>query len=248
MAAITSRLTDFFRRMRPQRPIQVSVTDTHKVATSLERLASGDVIDAPRKGGLLSKLPGAKRDAAIRQLQTDYREVIELVRAVRTHLDMQAMRSDRMLELMSRVPDVLSALPETNRNQARMLEAMQIHFEQQGRASHRLNEALGNLAMSAEHQSQVLGLIQQQLDSRSESEQQLTGTFTAMNQTLAHLGESTAASAQAMRSLTQRSDESDRRVEQVMEKTTKQMTLMMSIGYGLAGFAMLLALIAMFRH
>ncbi|MEX0742620.1 MAG: hypothetical protein WD079_07455, partial [Phycisphaeraceae bacterium] len=140
MSALTTRLTGLLRRIKPERTVRVSATGktakapkpvapperAERAVTSLEELTEPKkTVASARRTGILSHFPGAKRDERLDNLQEGFTEVVDLMQTVRVRLDEQSDRSDRLMEIMSRLPEAIDALPETNRNQARMLEALQ---------------------------------------------------------------------------------------------------------------------------
>ena len=258
-STLGNRLSNMLKRMRPNRAVQVRIkramTPNADPAESLKKLADGEVESVPGGNGndngsggngnggqsIMSRMPGAKRDQAIQNLQQGFGEVVDLIRTVRTHLDQQDQRSDRMLSLMENLPDALEALPETNRNQARMAEAISTHVDQQGRQANRLNDALSGLAQASEHQSQVMGVLQQQIEQARQTDEQLLSSFGAMNQTLVQLSESSQANVQAMQRVTEHTEKSDRRMEELVRTNKQHMTALSVTSWVLAAAALGLA-------
>lgn len=179
------------------------------------------------RGGLLSLLPGAKRDAAIAELRRGYDEVILLTRSMRTHMERQGERGDRLLDIMERLPAALQALPETNRNQVRMLEAIQVHLEQYGKQSGKLNEAIITMANATRHQSQVLDAMHQQFEATRDNEQQHFESMNVMNSTLQRMSVSSDASVDTLRHISESGQRSEHRMADLIERNTQHMTKMM---------------------
>lgn len=244
MATITTRLSGLFKKMKPGQPVRVEVGDaTDRNARSLEQM-----VDEPSpsngKKGLLSRLPGSKRDAAISHLHEGFTEVVDLVHDVRGHLRDQADRSERLLTLMSPLPDALETLPETSRNQARMVEAMNTHLDKTDRQADSLNHALTGLAKANEHQGQVLGLIQQQIESSRQTDQQMLHSFSAMNETLQQLSVSNHASAKSLAAVTEQSRTANGRMDDLIRRNSRQMLVMTAANWVLAAAALGLAVFA----
>src|SRR5688572_21532902 len=105
MSTITTRLGGWTRLFKQDKPVEIDIS-------------------GPRPRGFWSRWSGSGRDAAVAELQRGYDEVLALTRAMRDHMDGQAEHNRHMLALLQRLPDALGSLPETNRNQARMLEAL----------------------------------------------------------------------------------------------------------------------------
>ena len=125
MATLTQRLGGMFRRVRSDEPVQIMVRrSVDDAAESLQQLAEGRTngngngngnghgSNGNGRHGIFSRLPGAKRDAAIAQLQRGYDEMIELMRTMREHMHQQSERSERLLVMIQRTTDSLGSLPQ----------------------------------------------------------------------------------------------------------------------------------------
>ena len=241
MSTLTTRLSGLLRRMRGDRKVVVSSQRRDVAVRSIEEMSipdSSGVADTPRPS-LIARVTGsARRDASVSQLQEGFNEVVDLIRTVRVHLDQQADRSERLLRLMEHLPAALESIPESSRNQSRMAEAMASHAEQQNRVIARLNETMGNMASASEHQSQVMGVLQQQIESSRRTDEQFLGSFSAINQTLIQLSQSSQASVQTLRKVTDQSDRSTQRIEDLMKRNSRTMTALSITGWVIAAAAL----------
>lgn len=250
MATLSSRLGGIFRKMRLHQPASIDLHDAEPSVQALRRLSDdeqelGDAptdIDPERSGrpggGFFGKLPGRKRDAAIAQLQGDYGEVIGLVRDVRRHLDNQSDRSDRLLELLADLPEALRTIPESNRNQARMLEALNTHLDVSHKSAAELNGAVRSLAGATEHQSQTLGVLQEQIHAARETDDQMLASFGSMSQTLQNLNDTSRQSSSTLRAVTEQTASSEQRLQDLLTKNGRQMFWLSAISWTLAAVAL----------
>ncbi len=179
--------------------------------------------------GFLSFLPGARRDAAISQLQRGFDELVELIQTLRSHMNQQSQRADRMLDIMERLPMALEALPETNRNQARLVEALHTYLEQHGKQTYRLHEAVGSLARATEQQSGVLNLMQAQVQDSRELDQQRFASINAVNESLHHLGANSEMSIETLRRICESSQQNDSRMEHLIERQARHMNVLTAV-------------------
>lgn len=264
MATLATRISRFFTRHRAaRRPVAIDIFTARRAiepsggpevaVDSLRQMSERPMSehnpqpDQPRRGFLsriTGEMPGAKRDQAIAQLKQGYDEVVDLMRVVRTHLSDQSERSQRLLELLRHMPEALQSLPETNRNQSRLLEVIQNHLDQQSRHATRFNESLTTLTRVTEQQTQILGVIQQHMDASAQTDDKLLGSFRAMNQTLENLNDSTRLSATNLRDLNDRAAADDRRMEQMMQRTSRQMTMLSITSWIMAAIALGVAVYA----
>ena len=243
---LTTRIGGLLRKMKPARPVAIDYNE-HGDATGAGAEAetgAGAGDGSAGRGSITRRVAGEYRDARVSQLQDGFEEVVGLVQDVRRHLDQQADRSERLLGLMSDLPDAIRTLPESNRNQARMVEAMNGHLARSDRHAEDLNEALGGLARSNEHQGQVLGLIQQQIESSRQTDEQMVASFGTMNETLRQLGLSNHASAKSMALVAEQSKMADGRMKELVQRNSRQMLIMSAANWVLAAAALGLALFA----
>ncbi len=213
-------------------------TDTDTEASPSEAAAATEVLereDEPNEDvddqdseserhGLLARFSGRQRDEAIAELQRGYSEVIDLARAVRTHMETQSERSERMVGLMDRLSQSMQALPESGRNQSRMLEALQNHIDVQARQSGDLNETMRGLSRHGEHQAQVLGVIQQQLDANHDTDREMLGSIGRLNETMGRINESNHASVSVLKNMADQGATVDRHMQELITRNQRHMT------------------------
>lgn len=246
MTALATRLSGLLRRMKPARTVRVSATEKPKqvtppveverAATSLEELTKPEPQPKPAKrsnGGLLSRI-GGRKNQRLDHLEDGYGEVVDLMYSVRERLDEQSDRSDQLMEILGRLPEAIDALPETNRNQARMLEALQTHLDRQDRQATTLNKSLSDLAQATDHQGQVMSVIQRQIEMNHKSDQEMLRGFGAMSSTLERLNESSQMSTETLERVTKQGRSSDEKLTKLMKTNTRNMTVLMAATWGLA--------------
>lgn len=242
MSALTSRLSGLFRsrrfRIGDYQPVSLEARRNEQTIQSLHRLAN----DASRADS-----ESRRRDLTIRRLQTGYRQLLEMIRSVNDHLDGHAQRSDQLICLLQKMPEALASLPETQKNQQRMLEVMHNQFELQNQQSGQVGAALKRIAGSSEQYAQILSLIQQQLDANRENDGEMLGAFAAMSRTMTHMGESSRASTEALTGVVQRLDQADRHIADMVRRQTRQMMMMTIVGWLTAAAALVVAVYVLLR-
>lgn len=175
------------------------------------------VVEQDPRSVMSSRLP-SPRDITMDKLQKGYEQVVDLVGGIRSHLTQQSSRSSQMLTLMERLPDAIESLPEANRHQARMLEAIQDHLAKQGHANTELTQAVQGLAAKAEHQGRVMGEIQQQLDAQHQTSRELLTSFHSVHETLGSIQENNQASTQVLRQMAEHERESDTQMRELLQR------------------------------
>jgi len=136
----------------------------------------------------------ARRDANLLQLKQGYTDAIDTMAAVRRHMDEQAHRADRVIELLEGLPDILRAMPESAEKQARILEHIQSSLE----AQHDTTKSLSTALQSAtDSQKQVSTHLKAQLDASNESRVAMRDTLGTLTRTMSDVTTSNAATRDA---------------------------------------------------
>ncbi|MEO0966168.1 MAG: hypothetical protein AAFY08_13750 [Planctomycetota bacterium] len=136
----------------------------------------------------------ARRDASLLQLKEGYTDAVDTMAAVRRHMDEQARRSDRVIELLEGLPDILRAMPESAEKQARILEHIQGSLERQHDTTKSLSTALQS---ATESQKQVSSHLKAQLDASNQSRLAMRDTLGTLTATMSDVTASNAATRDA---------------------------------------------------
>ncbi|MBT8484546.1 MAG: hypothetical protein HKO59_15015 [Phycisphaerales bacterium] len=165
-------------------------------------------------------------------------EVMHLVRKIGDHLDRQTERTDQLVGLMDNVPQALEALPEINRQNARLLEALHEHLGQTKRREEALNSTLSTITETTGRQTDVLGLIQQQLDVNNSSSAQFTDALGDLRHALTDLATSNQRSTGVLERISAAAVERESELAASLART-QRWTLAAIICCGLASMAAL---------
>jgi hypothetical protein len=176
----------------------------------------------------------AKRDKG-------YNEVLHLLEDVRQHMKDQANRSERLLQTMEGLPEALRNLPETNRNQVRILEAIEGHLDQQSQNQGNLTSAMNGLAKTTEAQEQNIGIIKEHLGRQEKTDQQMLTSFSSLTNTLGKLNESSQASAASLQQLSERGENREHEMRDLFKRNQKHMAAMSAVSWSLALIALAVA-------
>lgn len=212
----------------------------HETTGALSRIASlffwtrrgrGPVsVDVHRVEGTNSDLAapeGEAREATLTQLRRGYNELVDTMKAVRGHLEEQSQQSARMLEVMQALPDLLRAIPESNRNQTRVLEAIHANLEHQNRASGELASALAGL-------TQATAKIGTHMADADETQRGITQRLTQLDSTLGSMDTSNREARDAVRQLMSDSDAKDRATRELVTRSQRQVVVLSVVSWALA--------------
>ncbi len=192
-------------------PVAIDLTDNQTDANSSPDNLTGELAPAERRA----------KPRSMAELQRGYEEVMGLVRKVGDHLDAQTKRTERLIDLMENLPQALDALPEINRQNSQLLEALNEHLSQSKKRESTLNDTLRSLGESSAQQTEVLGLLQQQFDASTRSAEQMTETLGNFSEALSNLAETNNRSTDILARIVDSADERDARMAALMSKSDR---------------------------
>ncbi|MCP3902808.1 MAG: hypothetical protein GY715_04155 [Planctomycetes bacterium] len=228
-----------FRRRR--RPVEIDLTSTQAAALAARAEEPGETTSPT---AMIEPKPQPLRER--RGEGRAHEEVLDLVRRIGEHLDHQSDRAERMVQLLDRMPAMLDALPEINRQNATLVETMHEHFAQSKRREEALGTTLVTVHESSERQIDVLGLIQQQLDAGTRTTAHLEETLDDLRGALGDLADSSARSADAMLQVTEQRDSRDAEFRRVVSRTQGWTVAAMIACAMVSVAAVIVAVIALF--
>ena len=168
-----------FRRRDKLVEIDLTGTQAESLATAVQGNGTKNGIEShePAENGTLARRSSHNGSHASRNSD----EVMSLVRKMDEHLDQQAERTDKLLEVMDRLPKSLEPLPEISRQNTCLVEALHDHLSQARDRDAAMKDSLGNLTRSAGRQTEVLGLIQQQLGANHQAAKERAVALARLN-------------------------------------------------------------------
>ncbi len=218
-----------------QKPVEIDLT-----GTQAERLAAAlGACGAEEDEGFGPIETPVAEPRAASKAERGQDEIMGLVHKIGNHLDGQSDNAKRMLGLLDRLPHALDSLPELNRQNAHMLEAMHDHFSQAKVREEALNDTLGAITKASDRQAEVLGLVQQQLDTTSQTAAQLNDTLGSLHQALGDLAESNAHSTTVLSEMASASREQESELSASLGRSQRWMVAAVF----LCGFASLIAVL-----
>lgn len=104
------------------------------------------------------------REAVLTELRQGYGKLVDTMQDVRGHMEDQARRSDRIIEVIEALPEVLRAIPESTDRQNQMLEGLTHSLRAQNKSTGELTNALGGLAKATQSQEASLTTMHDRLN------------------------------------------------------------------------------------
>lgn len=175
------------------------------------------------------------------QLQRGYEDVVDLMESCKSHMESQAQRADRLLELLEDLPEALRVIPESSRQQAKMIEGLQSHLENQSSNTERLTDAVAGLATATHQHEQAMGAIQKQLDANQQNGARMVESFSALGDTLGRIGAAHQSGNDLLNTMAETVKQSDDEMRELFTRNQRQATVMSLVSWTLAISALLVA-------
>lgn len=174
------------------------------------------------------------REATLRELKRGYGDAVETMSAVRSHIEQQGERSNRALEMLEGMPELIRTLPDQNRNQTALLQSIQEHLDQQQKTSRELNQTLSRLADATSQQELAIGRMQ-------ENSQQITTAMDRLTETVQDVSTANRSTVEQLEHVFERSQANEQRAQDLHRRSRRAVLLMSAASWILAATALGLA-------
>jgi DNA-binding ferritin-like protein len=209
---------------RPAAPAPSSPVDIDISRDDDDLLRDDDPIridDEPRRHASpvsISTAPPAPKSKGemIAELQKNYAEVMELIRKVSNHLDEQAGRSERLMEIAERIPEALDALPELRSQNERIIVA--------------LRDAAEEARSRDEQSAQTLDRLGDRLEESRESDRVLVGTMAEFRGTLREMADTNERTGATLSDMNQRNAAREQELHNILLLTRRWITIATVVG------------------
>lgn len=230
-----------------RRPVEMDISGTQASALADTGRWSDD--DTPsiinEAQAPIERRNGKAKPAA--ELPQRIDEVMGLVRQIGSHLEAQNKQNDQLLEHLERLPRALDALPEINRQNARLIEIVSEHLDHARRREGALNDTLAGLSETATRQTEVLGLLQQQLDANSHASESLSEHLGGFRDALGDLASTNERTAKMLNHLSVTNERRENELTTMLASTQKWVIAAMIGCAATSATAIIVAAIALFR-
>jgi len=180
--------------------------------------------------------PWAKRDAAIENLQSGLGTLAELMGSIREHLDKQSRRQDELLTCLSALPEVLKALPESQRvqgealiAQSETLKAIQQQISQNGLQQSKVAEVLERISNADSRNGRALDALQDHYESVRQYDQAISHNLSNVGSAMEGLGRNAEASAEVLRQIKDNASQRDGELEKILNRQGTRFTTMLAV-------------------
>ncbi len=214
-----------------------------------------DTLDGLEGSDTMSTALQTKKGRAemLSQLRKNYDEVLGIVRKVDQHLDEQAARSERMLEIAERTAKQLEKLEQLgpmNESTARVAEAMTqlIQVTQQGQTDaattgERLMKTASQQLEAQQQQTATLHQVQATIHKSAEADRELADSIHGFTDSIGGVKKATSDLGEAITAMRETDAERERELAQLVARSQKSLIAIVVIA-GIAAVGALAAVLA----
>lgn len=235
--SVVSRISQWFKPSRSGDDLPPLVDQP---AVSAEPSAPADAIERAEPRPRLSFLrPWARRDAAIAGLQQGFTTLNELMSTIRDNLEKQAARQDEMLSYMANLPEILQALPESQRTQNETLQVMSQQLQQQIAQQGRLADILDKVSESGAGQKQILQALNGRVENLSQHDQAIAENLRHVGTAVEQVGRTSQSSAEVFQQFRQSLAARDLDMQELLQRQGDRTTTLIYVAIGLSAAAII---------
>ena len=186
----------------------------------------------------------SRREVSLSKLQEGYDRVLDLMDRIQSHMQTQETRTGEIASALSQLSRSLADVPSVDQQQVQLLSTIAAQLETTTVRTQQLSDAIGELPRVVRGQTDALSGIQRQLEMSAESDVHLTGTLQSFGRSVDRLGQSTETQATALQELNAAGEAHQRRLDEILQRQTRQFTWLVIITAVLAGAAIVAGTLA----
>lgn len=185
--------------------------------------------------------PFARRDAAIANLQRGFDTLNELMASIHEAMDRNGRRQDEMLSYLSRLPEVIDAMPEAQRKQGEGLRSLALQLTQQVEQHNRLAEILERLTDNSGDQRQGLETLNERVERLTAHNEAISDSLRQVGTSMENSARNSDSSSQVLRQMQDNLNAREQGIEGLLRKQNTRMTLLLVMAVVLSVVAILSA-------
>ncbi len=185
------------------------------------------------------------RSELMTELRGNYAEVIELVRKVNDHLDVQETRSSRMMEIAERIPSALEYLPEIQRQNTQVVESLDRCARNSTASADRIGGAVDRLVESTEQQGTSVTALNDRLESARQTDLELVQRMAEFRTTMSGIADTNSGVSDSIAQMHSSALRRDEEIVRLIEQSRKWMVVALASIGGAVGLAIMLAVFAL---
>lgn len=205
----------------------------------LEDSAAGiaaQLVDPARSnhgGGSIFR-PWARRDQALQNLSEGFVTLTQLMSAIKQSLEKQHERQDELLTLLSRLPAVIEAIPESQRTQSEALRTIYDQLARQNSAQTTLADVLNRIVDSGGEQRKLIDQLNDQLDSLRQTDASISDNLVNVGNAMQTLGQTSQTSASVLQQVQDSLLRRDQEMTEILDRQNQRFNFILWLSVVLA--------------
>lgn len=195
--------------------------------------APQQLIDRPAPSTSIFR-PWAKRDQALQNLSQGFVTLTQLMSAIKVSLEKQQSRQDELMNVLSRLPSVIEAIPESHRTQAEALRTIYDQLARQNSAQSTLGDVLNRIADSGSEQRKLIDQLNDQLDGLRQTDASISDNLASVGSAMTALGNNTQTSAGVLQQLQEGLRRRDEELAEQLQRQNQRFNFILWLSAALA--------------
>ncbi len=187
----------------------------------------------------------AQRPLGDDRMEEAYTKIIDLVGSIRSHLELQDRRAERMAPTLERLAEGLGNIPEAAKTQVALLADISKRMDSDAERAGRLETSLSQLPQIADAQRETMVSMGRQLETLNEANERGTSASDEFRQTLSQLIDATRASTSSLKQIQVDSAAQEDNLARLVAEQTRRLTLFACAAIALAAVAAAVSLLAL---
>ena len=175
-------------------------------------------------------------------------EVVVLLRDIAERIGSQTEQVRLIAELGDQIPRGLESLGNLNRHSVQLLELSTDQAENTKSQFSTLNTSLNQIRSSSEHQTEVLGLIQQHTDTNARAANEFIEGMENLNRNLVEISHGVKSALDSISALDRSGEDSQAKLGEFISKTQRWTVLAISACALASTLAIIVAVIALIQR
>ncbi|MHC4560286.1 MAG: hypothetical protein ACYTBP_15425 [Planctomycetota bacterium] len=169
----------------------------------------------------------------LEKLQQGFNTLIEQLRGVNEHLELQAHRNEDLMKKFEQVPDLLEKFPQIIESNKKLVEKFYEQVKTGTAKEALLLDAVDKIPAETAKQTDALAEINHQLAAAADTDVQMAEDFNKFNETMAKLNESTGSQTESIMQMSKTFSTSDRYMKYIISKQNRRFMWVFFIAMGI---------------
>lgn len=189
-----------------------------------------------------------RREQVLQRLQEGYERVVELLSAIREHLDSDSEHAQRIDDSIGQLTETVSQWPASHERQRETLEEISKRIQGQCDQQQRLAEAVSEWPAAVGRQTETIDQVREELRAGQESQSEAASTLGSLEKGLGGLADSARTSTRMFESFDRKLDARDKALVDALETQTRKLKTLVGATLALSGLAAVAAIVAVALH